>query len=541
MHSSRRRGALVAFAVAALAASTFQVGSAVAAAPAPAAPSRCGPLDVAFVIDDTGSMGGAITNLKSGINTIINDVQVNSGGDYQLGLITFKDNVTVKNNLAPGNAGPVTTSVNALAASGGGNEPEASDESVNTAVNSLPAASRPQVGNFGGWRATATKFVVLVTDARPGGFDDTYTAADAANAATYANNAVTNGIKISAVYVPTSTTYSPQITPVMQNYATTTGGQYTQAAANGTGVATAIQEFLRNCKRTDVFIKDTAGDNGTEPSTNPVLWASPDIKVCPTTADCGVNGITPAGGQNVYIHVRLNNNGPYGSGPGTGSVKLYFANASGSIPWQSAWTYIGQQTLTVPAGVTVAKIPWNNVPGPGHFCLVARWVSATDPMSVAETTDIGLNTANNNNIAWRNYIITHTVPTKPVKSWFTLGNGTGRTIKGDLVFRGGEKPLQATGGRLVVDLGPKLFDLWRQGGAQADGVKQVGETSVEIADPRQSALHGLLINPDDQYQVELTFTPGAQTEPGAYVTTVQQYSEGRDIGGVAYEVNVEKG
>jgi len=33
------------------------------------APSRCGPLDVAFVLDDTGSMGGTIANIKTGITS----------------------------------------------------------------------------------------------------------------------------------------------------------------------------------------------------------------------------------------------------------------------------------------------------------------------------------------------------------------------------------------------------------------------------------------------------------------------------------------
>ncbi len=44
-------------------------------------------------------------------------------------------------------------------------------------------AGRPQnVGFNGVWRSNATKFVVLVTDAGPGGFDDTHTAADVADA-----------------------------------------------------------------------------------------------------------------------------------------------------------------------------------------------------------------------------------------------------------------------------------------------------------------------------------------------------------------------
>src|SRR3712207_1532289 len=71
MRHSRRRGVLLA--VAALTASAVQLTPAAVAAPAPVA-SRCGPLDVVFVLDDTGSMGGAIGNLKTGVNAIVNDV-----------------------------------------------------------------------------------------------------------------------------------------------------------------------------------------------------------------------------------------------------------------------------------------------------------------------------------------------------------------------------------------------------------------------------------------------------------------------------------
>src|SRR4029453_3042866 len=48
--------------------------------PTPLPPSRssvsaqaaCGPMDVVFVVDDTGSMGPAINNVKAGLQPIIN-------------------------------------------------------------------------------------------------------------------------------------------------------------------------------------------------------------------------------------------------------------------------------------------------------------------------------------------------------------------------------------------------------------------------------------------------------------------------------------
>ncbi|MEO6085758.1 MAG: VWA domain-containing protein, partial [Umezawaea sp.] len=463
-----------------------------------------------------------------------------SGGDYQLGLVTFKDTVSVVNDLAPNNAVAVTNYVtNTLAAGGGSSEPEASDEAVNTAVNRLPAAGRPQVGNFSGvWRSNATKFVVLVTDARPGGFDDTYAAGtDNVNAAARATEALGAGIKISAVYVPTSATYSPTIVPIMQNYATTTGGTFVQAQADGTGTATAIQRFLSDCRQTDVFMHDQPSDTGVEANPNGSVWNSPDIKVCPTTADCP--GGQPVVGSTSYVHVKLHNPGPYGSGPGLGTLKVYYTAQGGAAVWNpnngGNWTPIGQQSLTVPAGATVVKIPWVNVPGPGHFCLLARWVSATDPMTFAEVSNTVLNAKNNNNIAWKNVDSIRVKPGQVGSVPFTVGNGTEKAIKTDLVLTSPAKPFVGAGA-LVIDLGPRLFERWKQGGGQGVGVKQVGETSIQVLEPRESRIAGLLINPGERFETTLEFT-GEQR--GEFVQHVVQFDETGDIGGVEFQVVVE--
>ncbi len=529
MRRSLRRGTVLA--VAALTASAVQFTSPVVAAPAPAA-SPCGPLDVAFVLDDTGSMGGAIANLKTGINAIVNDVVAASGGDYRLGLVTFKDDITVHNALAPGNAAAVTNYVaNTLAASAGAGEPEASDEALNTVVNNLPAAGRPQNVDFGGaWRSNAMKFVVLVTDARPGGFDDAHGAADVNNAAQRANDALGKGIKISPVHVPTSPTHTSVIAPIMQNYATTTGGVSTQTTSTGAGTADAIRKLLSDCRQTDVVIRDQVADTGAEPNPNGSVWNSPDIKVCPGLADCA--GIQPVVGATNVVHVRLHN----ASAASTGTLKVYRTPAGGGTTWNNAtngdWVSIGQQSLTVPTGGTVVKIPWVNIPGPGHFCLLARWVSATDPMTFAEGSNTALNTKNNNNIGWKNLQTVRGKVFEPVKSWFTLGNATERQVRTDLVLTG-EKPVAGT---VVIDLGPRLFERWRAGGGQAEGVKQVGETAFQL-DPRRSALLGVPLSPGERFTAELTFTPEA---PGEYLTNLVQFVEGEDHGGVAYRVITDR-
>ncbi|MBY8850552.1 hypothetical protein K7G98_19930, partial [Saccharothrix sp. MB29] len=218
-------------------------------------------------------------------------------------------------------------------------------------------------------------------------------------------------------------------------------------------------------------------------STAPCASSNP-----PGLADCGA-GTQPVVGATNYVHVRLNNPGPYGAGTASGVLKVYRTPAGGGTTWNNAtngdWVFIGQQALTVPAGVTVAKIPWTNIPGPGHFCLLARWVSATDPMTFAEGPNTALNTKNNNNIAWKNFQTIRGRVLEPVRSWFTLGNATGRDAKTDLVLTA-EKPVRGT---VVVDLGRELLERWRAGGGQSAGVKQVGETAFQF-DPQRAASGG---------------------------------------------------
>ncbi|GLZ41835.1 vWA domain-containing protein [Actinokineospora sp. NBRC 105648] len=532
---SRSRPALLATAVAAV------VGALVPALPAAAADavaqpllppptSQCGPLDVTFVIDDTSSMGGAIANIKTGINAIISDVATLSGGDFKLGLVSFKDNVRVLNDLAAGNQAAVTTAVNGLVASGGGGTPEASDEALNTAVNNLPAAGRPQTGDFlGTWRSNATKMIVLVTDALPGGFDDVHAPVDVTNAHTRALQAQ-NNIKINSIYVPTGGVSAPVVT-IMQDYATTTGGVYTQAAANGSNAATSIQQSLRNCRRTDVFIRDHGSDTGVEPHGLNPIWTSPDITVCPTIAPCA--GTNPVVGGTSYIHVKLNNPGPNGSGNGTGNLKLYYTSQGGAAVWPTHWTHINTAVnVTVPAGGINVVIPWNGVPGPGHFCLLARWVSATDPMTFAEGPNTLTNTRNNNNIAWRNVDTVRLVPGQPTTHPFTLGNPNPRATT-NLVITAVDEPFVGRG-KLVIDLGQALTARWKESGGRGTGVRQVGETQFEVTDGKLARLDGLVIDPKERFETKLTFTAGADVKSTLRVNQTDEKDE--DLGGVEFRI-----
>src|SRR5215470_15936040 len=91
---------------------------------------RCGPMDVAFVIDVTGSMTGAIANVKAAIPQLMDQVVAASAGDYRAELVTFRDDISVVVPFASGNRSSLESAVLGLFAAGGNNTPEASDEAL---------------------------------------------------------------------------------------------------------------------------------------------------------------------------------------------------------------------------------------------------------------------------------------------------------------------------------------------------------------------------------------------------------------------------
>jgi len=186
----------------------------------------------------------------------------------------------------------------------------------------------------------------------------------------------------------------------------------------------------------NLYMKDNNADVGNEPNvtvTNGVWWESPDVWVRqdadPFAAgkyaheddiNRAENPEYKALGGNNYVYVRIRN---LGCNPvNLGEVKLH-VNWSKWSPgvwqWDADWITLPQGAeITPAAGISVptlnpgeqwvAEVPWS-VPDPSlypidphHFCLLARLVSAVDPMHTVEGLDVGYNTQQNNNIAWRN-------------------------------------------------------------------------------------------------------------------------------------------
>ncbi|XTZ14746.1 hypothetical protein ACQSSU_25255 [Micromonospora echinospora] len=294
----------------------------------------------------------------------------------------------------------------------------------------------------------------------------------------------------------------------------------------------------------DVWMKDFDADTGLQPHGNPTIWMSPDIKVCNTAVDCPWPGHSPIVGARNYIHVNLRNPGPYGTGAmEQGQIHVYWSDPGAGTAWEDDWNEIGWMTVPVYSGTTKVVIPWDNVPGPGHFCLLARWVSPNDPMTF-EGPETSVNTQYNNNIAWRN------VDTVEVEAGgaatvmpYTMGNPLDRANRNTLAFTEVGAPLRAAGGRLVVNLGPTLYQRWVEGGKVGKAIRDLGRYQIEITDPATARLDNLTLQAKEKLKFSLNFTAATVTKEPIAVRVTQfgpdstgaQYT---DRGGVHYNVKV---
>ena len=217
---------------------------------------KCGAVDLVIAMDTTHSMATAIRDVKREMVHLLDLTKFVSGGDYRLGLISFKDRITVEVDLGgtpdnPDTAEAISWSIRRLTAEGGNGGPEASDEALHTAVANLTAENRPQDGDFTGVWEARSRILVLVTDNLPGGFDDQFDeGVDDLNARDVTTLALDKDIRISSVYIPTSgfeMSPDPRVEQIMRAYAQLTGGVFAITQTSGLGAAEAIADIINRC------------------------------------------------------------------------------------------------------------------------------------------------------------------------------------------------------------------------------------------------------------------------------------------------------
>jgi hypothetical protein len=197
-----------------------------------------------------------------------------------------------------------------------------------------------------------------------------------------------------------------------------------------------------------------------------------------------------------------------------------------------------QPTGTLPpGGSAILQFDWSP-PNPAdyasfgadesHFCLLSRIETAAG-MTFPETTDLVTNVLNNNNIAWKNVTV--------------VGDGTARV--GAVSMNGTPAPTRLqfvepdaprnrvsvfSWGRVLVDLGPTLFQRWTQGGSLGSDVQAVGGTTVRLLRDGAS-LQGIPLAPADRVTIRVQFVSDSSSEdtpralPDVYLLDVRQLAE----------------
>ena len=232
-------------------------------------------MDVAFIFDYTGSMGGSIEEAKSGAAAIISTIETESGSnDYRLSLVLadegysaspFGYGATVEYAALPSDQKVITSAPSGspafpdqtayqyitalekfnvnnevaftnklnimntpqLPLGGGGDFPEPTDLAIDLVVNS---------GLVNQFRSGVAKYIILITDATPGGNNDAYDSNDDAKVAQLTQDCINNGVKVLVLGTGANR-------PVWQGLATNTGGAYNSSF----NAETLIEEIQNSC------------------------------------------------------------------------------------------------------------------------------------------------------------------------------------------------------------------------------------------------------------------------------------------------------
>jgi hypothetical protein len=305
----------------------------------------------------------------------------------------------------------------------------------------------------------------------------------------------------------------------------------------------SVCKVITGLEKTDVWSKDRPADTGLEPDPNTVnddMWRSRDIWIRKIN-DGNTTHQNPEFGQTNFVNVRLYNKGTVQAQNVT--VALYWAKASAGLAWPIDWHTAGSAVTDIDASGTVTVvIPW--IPAfEGHVCLLVRILSAQDPLPV-EVADPNVNVRKSNNLVWRNVNVVNLVKAVSFKAAMVIRNiETGTAVVKvsfhDLIEPGVLNPFLRRG-KVTVDLGAALFDIWRRGDMRGSNVAVVGSSSIQILGDGAWIL--LTLRDREEGTIQLRFddvatgTLKTRTEPNVFEVRQTNVRSEKVQGGVTYEI-----
>jgi len=228
--------------------------------------------------------------------------------------------------------------------------------------------------------------------------------------------------------------------------------------------------------------------------------------------------------------------------PGAGSYTAAKLPKDSSVVFAPVYDTAPLRVPVLQAGESIViEIPWYP-PNPadfacfgadqGHVCLLARIETSTNApfgMTFAEGANIGNNVRNNNNIAWKNITVQDSFP-----GLFFTGSVLLRNVIKAAVMptrlqlrippEERNDPVLNHGG-LFLDLGPELYDRWRQNGGAGQGIEAIGQGVVQVFGA-DAFLANIPLLPDEvqQIRLQLRLNPQYKHPDGrTYSIDVEQY------------------
>ena len=253
---------------------------------------------------------------------------------------------------------------------------------------------------------------------------------------------------------------------------------------------------------TDLYVRDYATDDGTEPSVTDNMWNSPDIWL----ENIYGNEIqNPMGGVPCNVCIRVYNRNNIASS-GTETLFLNWAKAGVDLQWNHNWTgtnyfncggtYVakggvitsGETIPAIPANSsTVVRVLWTPpMPSnysnctefntdPWHFCLAARVHDGnTIPNENSTNYGMGAFTLNSNNVAWKNISIMNSSVNTAVVSVSKPANMTSSLSIEYVEHPNTYGETLSQFARVNMYFDTNLTSAWNLGGSHFSGVKVNG-------------------------------------------------------------------
>ena len=319
----------------------------------------------------------------------------------------------------------------------------------------------------------------------------------------------------------------------------------------------------------DLYVRDSVGDIGDEPSGFSRLWASPDIWI----EDMAGNRVNPYGDDDYNVCVRIHNRSDSAS-LGNERLLLNWAKAGIDLNWSGSWTgeeffickgkkvpkggYVGDINGVVIPSIPahsnyIIKVKWH-VPKPEdyigcsavedqlrHFCLLARVYDGHPILHENESSESVRDLVrDNNNVAWRNVTI---LEGKQNRGAVSVGNSFKEPRTFSLLYSLRENEL----GELLykyadvyLNMSSNLFELWQKSDFAGKGFKVVDKNKILLTEPT-ATIERLVLQPEELYllEAEVNFFTQEEPENNEFVFDIAEYiddeNEGKElIGGETY-------